>query len=219
MRVLFTTTQAGRVERNFDALEIDYVRRTVWQKSGHIPGFIVSKETFVEMLDWAGFVDYFGVDHTLWWEISSCNKQYITRMDGPLSRTYLGCITEVNGRAAEAYAQTDPMSHLIISSEPGHKGILWIPRLEGSPSRLIPTEIPEPNEAVVIPGLAEMAANMQGKFPVDPAAPKPRGGGMVERMQEETDTIAKATSAIVVQLNVIARARRNLADIAEEHDV
>jgi len=213
MRVLFTTTQAGRVERNFDALEIDYVRRTVWQKSGHIPGFIVSKETFVEMLDWAGFVDYFGVDHTLWWEISSCNKQYITRMDGPLSRTYLGCITEVNGRAAEAYAQTDPMSHLIISSEPGHKGILWIPRLEGSPSRLINDCI---NNGVC---MEPVSLKSDDKWPVDPAAPKPRGGGMVERMQEETDTIAKATSAIVVQLNVIARARRNLADIAEEHDV
>lgn len=192
MRVMFL------IDETFDEYEwkaylkkkgIPNVCRRIWTAEGNRIAFIVSQSDRAQKMRWVG------VDQSKWWTITSCNKQYTTAYwpsdEFGSTHVYLGCLTSVSVDEYTAICQID--GYILITDHKDYNKA-WAPRKEGSPSRLIHAHTSEPK-----------SLKSEDTWPEDPAAPK----------VDHTDDLHKmqiAVSAIVVQLNVISRARRRIED-------
>lgn len=194
MRVMFMTTKPRMLGAVLDEVKIMYARRTMWDKVGHRPVFIIAKSDWELIRLWSNAESDLGIGFQTWWTITGCNKQYITSYTNTHGRggrdthtmsNYLGTLASVSSRTADKYTALHP-DYLILTDGP----LVWIPRAEGSPSRLINEHTNNNKDEPTV------SLNWNDPWPVDPAAPKPGafyGTGMVDQMRYELENIRQAT--------------------------
>ena len=217
MRIMFLTTDFTRLEWGaaLDGAGITYVYRRLWTHEGCSDAYIVSETDFVTLRDW----HWAGLDLSLYWSITSCNKQYVTAIEGE-ARKYLGCIAVSDKVLPEIIGNNDEW-WIVTGPDPKSS---WIIRYEGSPSRLI-HDFTSQGDADEVADIfkrwdfANAASALKDwdneRFPVDPAAPPALptyGKSVPQDLKHQMDTIGEAISVIVVQLNRIARIRHKVSD-------
>ena len=171
MRVMFSVgTLFSTIiwENALSAIDLDYVKRTIWDDYGNVRVFIVSESSW----DYIKSNTWVEVNYNKWWTITSCNKQYITEYElsgNGIDITYLGCLKTVNRADAEDHIKSDN-AHFYIEGG----GMVWIPYTGGSPSRIIRDYSSTP----------EVSLKSEENWPVGPAAPVTDHSKAVEEQRE-----------------------------------
>lgn len=139
MRVMWTTNNSRKDADFMKKYNMKFVKRIISREFGCKTAFITSENVYNDIIFNKG--GNTPVPDILHWNITSCNKQYITEIntDYPGSesipdRRYLGCMCKVSFNTATAHILSNPYANWYLLDK--DTNTRWIAR-EGNPNTIL----------------------------------------------------------------------------------